>query len=396
MPEEINLLKPVTFIFVYKEGLIDQDLEKDLKIGALENGLWKELESRIDVENNMASISLNEFSSNIYALIISKALLAEKEEEKAPEEKSLFVKMTLPSGPDSDKDGLTDEEERVYQSNINNSDTDQDSYPDGLEIINLYSPLSGPGARLSVSGLINTYTNPVYNYNIFYPASFLAKALEGTGNREVMFTSHTGEFMEILIQDNPRKLLILDWYLEQSPGIDPSQIRQTTVNERNAVWSLDGQTIYIADQDKIYIIAYNSGARSDLSFKSTFEMMIKSFNLLEKPATTAIEVTIEDLKNNPEQYYGKTVTVVGYVKELGLFTHPELGESSRECDCFALTSVNTDEEYVTDPDKTIGYVEYVSSDVPIDMGEIKNNDLVEAVGEFRSGGNLRLKTIRKL
>jgi len=49
---------------------------------------------------------------------------------------------------DSDYDGLNNLDEFIYQSNPNNSDTDSDGYLDGIEVVNYYSPLSGPGVRI--------------------------------------------------------------------------------------------------------------------------------------------------------------------------------------------------------------------------------------------------------
>lgn len=55
---------------------------------------------------------------------------------------------TDPSLADSDNDGLTDREEaRIYNSNPLNPDTDGDSYLDGQEVQNNYSP-TGPGRLL--------------------------------------------------------------------------------------------------------------------------------------------------------------------------------------------------------------------------------------------------------
>ena len=45
---------------------------------------------------------------------------------------------------DSDNDGLFDEEESVYGTNVNNSDTDGDGYKDGEEVDGGFNP-TGPG-----------------------------------------------------------------------------------------------------------------------------------------------------------------------------------------------------------------------------------------------------------
>lgn len=53
---------------------------------------------------------------------------------------------------DSDQDGMTDEEERLYGTNPHNSDTDGDGYSDGAEIKSGYDPLKmAPGDKLENS-----------------------------------------------------------------------------------------------------------------------------------------------------------------------------------------------------------------------------------------------------
>lgn len=53
---------------------------------------------------------------------------------------------------DTDQDGLSDEEERTYGTDINNRDTDGDGYSDGTEVKSGYDPLKkAPGDRLATT-----------------------------------------------------------------------------------------------------------------------------------------------------------------------------------------------------------------------------------------------------
>jgi len=56
---------------------------------------------------------------------------------------------------DSDSDGLSDDLESKFKTDINNSDTDGDGYADGLEIKNGYDPLQGDGAKLTKGIVVN-------------------------------------------------------------------------------------------------------------------------------------------------------------------------------------------------------------------------------------------------
>src|SRR4030042_1404389 len=53
---------------------------------------------------------------------------------------------------DSDQDGLSDDEEKAYGTDVNNRDTDGDGYTDGVEVKSGYDPLKpAPGDKIIVS-----------------------------------------------------------------------------------------------------------------------------------------------------------------------------------------------------------------------------------------------------
>ena len=63
--------------------------------------------------------------------------------------KDRCLALFAPQAPsqDTDADGLTDDEEQVYDTDPNNPDSDGDSYSDGQEVSGGYNPL-GPGLLL--------------------------------------------------------------------------------------------------------------------------------------------------------------------------------------------------------------------------------------------------------
>lgn len=70
-------------------------------------------------------------------------------------------------GTDTDSDGLTDVEEAIYGTDINDPDTDADGYTDGEEVAGGYNPL-GEG-KLTV---YETYTNSEYGFSLDYPSTW--------------------------------------------------------------------------------------------------------------------------------------------------------------------------------------------------------------------------------
>ena len=176
---------------------------------------------------------------------------------------------------DTDSDGLTDEEETLLGTKREQADTDSDTYYDRAEIFNGYSPLAAPG-KLETADLFVTYTNPTYGYKAPYPKKWLADSLDQT-NKQVLFISATEEFFEILVEDNPTKTPIVDWYRAQSPALANVQLDVTTVDGAAAVWSPDGLTLYVGRDGLVFIITYNKGQIEQINWPTFFEYFYKNF-----------------------------------------------------------------------------------------------------------------------
>jgi len=185
----------------------------------------------------------------------------------------------LPTAPDSDSDGLTDIEEELFRVKAENEDTDSDGYRDGLEVINLYNPAGFAPQKIEETALVEIYENPTYDFQIFYPANWLAKALDET-NQEIMITSATGEFVQIIVVENKEGLALLDWYLEKAPEVKPTDVGTVaTKSGLSGIKTPDELTAYFSIGDKIFAISYNIGVKTELNYKSTFEMIIRSFKV---------------------------------------------------------------------------------------------------------------------
>lgn len=185
----------------------------------------------------------------------------------------------LTLGLDSDGDQLTDIEENIFQTNSALADTDGDGYTDASEILNFYDPTKS-GGRLMDSGLISVYQNSVYNYSLLYPKTWVARSLTAD-NKEVIFTSSTGEFIEIIIQDNPLTLSAYNWYINQNPGVDTAKISSLIIDGLPAIQSPDGLTTFLAAGTKIYSTTYNIGTGNQMNFYTSYQLFLKSFMFIE-------------------------------------------------------------------------------------------------------------------
>ena len=179
------------------------------------------------------------------------------------------------AGIDSDKDGLTDVEEILFDCNINSVDSDGDGYNDLSEILNLYNPAGG--GSLMVNPNIEKYISSQYGYYLYYP--YVWRVDDSSGAESIIFKIENNQFIEVIVQANTDKQLLEDWYLKQMEIDKINNDRRIYKKGWQAIKSEDNLTVYLAKpgSDKIFIISYNPGLSNTLSYKNVFDMMVKSF-----------------------------------------------------------------------------------------------------------------------
>jgi len=277
LPQVPQVFKPAATLTVfYHQDLVDEEWENDLILGYFKDNLWTPLPSSLNAEDNILTIDFEILPSDTLAIIVDK-------EKIIPKIETFQIAPNIPSSVDSDNDGLTDVEEIVFSTEINNPDSDADGNPDGQEIIGLMHPLDASDVKLATSGLINVYTNPTFSYSLFYPASWLARAIPETDNQEVLIITNTGEFFSVTVENNPERLSPTDWYLRQSPKVDRTLLFETVINNSEAVWNSEHLTVYLIKEDRVYILSYNTGTEKEANFKTIFEMLINSFQFVVQP-----------------------------------------------------------------------------------------------------------------
>lgn len=206
----------------------------------------------------------------------------------------------LLSSRDSDLDGLTDLEEDLYDSNKNEFDSDLDSYSDKQELLNLYDPVGKDSKRLLASGKVQKFENDIFGYSVFYPTPWNAKTLDQT-KQEMVVTTNTGEIIQITVEDNREKLKTKPWIERQFEGIDFNKMQRVqTAQGLVGVKSIDRRTAYFIYDDVVYIINHNVGEKETVDYDVSFNMMIKSFNLVEFNPDIVDEVVIRESLDTEE------------------------------------------------------------------------------------------------
>lgn len=184
----------------------------------------------------------------------------------------------LPAGTDSDKDSLTDVEEGIFTTEIKKPDTDGDSYLDGEEVLNLYSP-TGKGEKLIKGSAVKEYQNSKYSYSVLYPAIWEIKTMDSASS-EVFFVSVGSEFVSLTVADNSDKLSLSDWYKNniKSPA-QSADLADIKVDGLSGIKDSRNMVVYLVKDQQVYIFAYNLAGAKIVNYETAFMMMVNSFKI---------------------------------------------------------------------------------------------------------------------
>lgn len=185
------------------------------------------------------------------------------------------------AGGDTDRDGLTDAEENgIYGSNPLELNTDNDSFVDLNEVLNLFDPTKPNSAPLKDNPGISTYQNIKASYEIFRPTGWSPRETDETG-AETIFTAQTGEFVSVSVQAIEPGESLAVWYGKLTPDVPARDydVRATRQGYSQIV-SDDGMTAYVLVGERIFVVAYGLGTQTEVQYKVTFQMMINSLKML--------------------------------------------------------------------------------------------------------------------
>ncbi len=192
---------------------------------------------------------------------------------------------TKPSD-DADNDGLSNAEEALFRTNINNPDTDNDGYLDGHEVFHLYNPSGFEPQKLADAGLVKLYTDPSMGYSVLYPTSWMAVPVTPVGSTStaisaLSFNNSTGEtIIQLAVQENPKKLSLGDWYREVNPEIQVAPKPYTSKAGEVGLEAADDLTIDFSMKGKVLQLMYSFADKAH--YRRTFEMMANSL-IVPKP-----------------------------------------------------------------------------------------------------------------
>lgn len=188
-----------------------------------------------------------------------------------------FPSALLGDSPDLDQDNLTDRAEELFGTDPSKPDTDEDGYNDGHEVFYLYNPAGKEPMKLIDSGYMNDYINPVFGYKVYYPLNWAIGNVDESG-RDVLFSTITGENIEMRVFDRTPNQTFSDWFAQWAPNeqyqnLANFQTRFTEPGQNRA----DNLVYYFTDDTHVYVMVYHTTDSNVVNFRSVMVMMARSF-----------------------------------------------------------------------------------------------------------------------
>lgn len=213
-------------------------------------------------------------------------------------EKIDFPSGTLGSSTDTDADGISDVAEELFTTDINKSDTDGDGHPDGTEIFHLYNPIGKEPERLVDSLLAKEFSNATFGYSVYYPPSW-AVGNVNENFKDVLFSTITGENIEVEIFDKNPGQSFEDWFAEHANGEQLSNYKIfTSVFKENGFVRNDELVYFFPTDKKVTVVLYHVNNATVSNYRSVIVLMARSFRALSQasmPTQTEVVQTLSDL-----------------------------------------------------------------------------------------------------
>ncbi|MCC7357695.1 fibronectin type III domain-containing protein [Candidatus Uhrbacteria bacterium] len=203
-----------------------------------------------------------------------------------------------PAGLDTDSDGLTDLEEALLHSDPKNPDTDNDGFLDGNEAFHLYNPNGRAPARLLDAKLVKQVDASI-GYSFQLPNDWIFTLTIKDGSKASVKTAGKEHF-EISVEDNPKQLAILDWYLQKNPNVKAEHVlKYRTKRGYEGIIGADLLTRYLPWGDKIFVFNYVLEGEPFINYQTLFSLMMNSLELRGLPQLAPNVVSAEPLPFEP-------------------------------------------------------------------------------------------------
>ncbi len=237
-----------------------------------------------------------------------------------------FPSELLAMGPDLDKDGLTDSEEEIFKTDPGVPDTDGDSYSDSHEVYYLYNPSGIAPQKLIDAGQVADFVNPVYDYRVYYPATWALGNVD-QNFQSVLFSTITGEYIESSVFDLLPGETFEGWFARSAAGQRFDQLESFySVFKERGVRRKDKLVYYFTDSKRVYLFIYHTTQNTVANFPNIITMMARSFRLAGNTVEIPLPPALADSTTLSES---SLVTTTTSTSPLAISTSTFVSTSSR-------------------------------------------------------------------
>ncbi|MBI2444248.1 MAG: hypothetical protein HYV42_03345 [Candidatus Magasanikbacteria bacterium] len=210
-----------------------------------------------------------------------------------------FPPLFTTDAADLDQDGLTDPEEELFLTDAGVTDTDGDRYLDSHEIYNLYNPVGREPQKIIDSGLVKEFTNPAFGYALYYPANWAVGNVDAN-QRTVLFSTITGEFVEVRVFDLLPGEQFADWFTRAASGENFGELQEFASVFRARGWRrADYLVYYLVDPRRVYLMLYHPTEARLANYRTVGKLVARSFRLTVPASATLPELPLESPPATP-------------------------------------------------------------------------------------------------
>lgn len=190
--------------------------------------------------------------------------------------------VTTPAAPtqskDSDSDGLTDIEERMYGTDYRNPDSDGDTFLDGNEVFHRYDPNGLSPSTLLDTGAVKMFSDTALPFTVYYPTSWKSSA--DSAKSTVTFKTPNVASVTVTWGVKDADLTVEDWVLKNVKDADITTLKASYTKEGYyTLRSKDDRVAYLDLGTTVYTMTYSLSTATEISYTQTFAMMVNSFHV---------------------------------------------------------------------------------------------------------------------
>lgn len=190
-----------------------------------------------------------------------------------------FPSTMLGDSKDSDSDSLSDIAEELFTTDPMLPDTDSDKYTDSSEIFHLYNPKGKEPMKLIDSGLVSMYTNPMFGYKLYYPKSWAVGSVD-SGYKDVLFSTFTGENIEVRVFGKQPNESFLDWFAKNGSKENYGDyVNIQSIFNQSGFGRKDNLVYFFPTDQYIFAIVYHPGTSSVANYRIVSQLFAQSFQL---------------------------------------------------------------------------------------------------------------------